>query len=138
MEQDESFGVIPLVQQSGQWEVFLVLHKHAKYWGFPKGHAEAGETAQQAACRELKEETNLEIVRYLAPEPLTEQYRFTHGQRYIVKKVFYFVAEVKGSVRLQEKEIEDGLWVRLSEAMNKVTHPEGKSIIALVQKLLND
>lgn len=138
MEQDESFGIIPLSKESGQWKVFLVLHKHARYWGFPKGHAEGRETPEEAAGRELKEETNLEVVRYLAPEPLAEQYRFTHGQRYIVKKVLYFIAEVKGTVKLQEKEIENGVWVAFPEAMSQVTHPEGKSIIALVEKLLRD
>jgi 8-oxo-dGTP pyrophosphatase MutT (NUDIX family) len=136
MEQDESFGIIPLSKQSGGWKVFLVFHKHARYWGFPKGHAEGNETPEEAASRELKEETNLDVVRHLVKEPLTEQYRFTHEQRYIVKRVFYFIAEVSGSVKLQEKEIEGGIWVSLSDAMNQITHPEGKSIIALVDKLL--
>lgn len=137
MEQDESFGVVPLRKNGSQWEVFLVLHKHAKYWGFPKGHAEGSETPQESAARELKEETNLEIIRYLAQEPLTEQYRFTHGQRYIVKKVYYFIAEVGGSAKLQEEEIEAGVWAQLSDAMAKITHPEGKAIIAHVEKFLN-
>jgi bis(5'-nucleosidyl)-tetraphosphatase len=137
MKQDESFGIIPLRMKSGRWEVFLVLHKHARYWGFPKGHAEGNETPEQAAVRELKEETNLEVVRFLGSEPLTEQYRFTHGQRYIVKKVLYYIAEVKGIVKLQENEIEGGLWVNVAEAMTQVTHPEGKAIIALVEKMLS-
>jgi ADP-ribose pyrophosphatase YjhB (NUDIX family) len=109
MEQDESFGIIPLSKQSGEWQVFLVFHKHARYWGFPKGHAEGNETPEEAASRE---------------------------QRYIVKRVFYYIAEVTGTVKLQEKEIEGGVWVSLPDAMNQITHPEGKSIIALVEKLL--
>jgi len=136
MEQDQSFGIIPLRRNSsGHWEVFLVLHKHARYWGFPKGHAEANETPVEAASRELKEETNLDVVQHLVAEPLTEQYRFTHGQRYIVKRVFYFLAEVQGVVKLQEKEIESGMWLGLVEAMARITHPEGKAMMARVQTL---
>jgi 8-oxo-dGTP pyrophosphatase MutT (NUDIX family) len=138
MKQDESFGIIPLRKHEGHWQVFLVLHKHAKYWGFPKGHAEAGETAEQAAARELKEETNLDVVRHLAKEPLSEQYRFTHGQRYIVKRVLYYIAEVAGTVKLQENEIESGVWVDVTDAAAKVTHSEGKSIIGLVEKFLRE
>lgn len=138
MKQDESFGIIPLRNKTGEWEVFLVQHKHARYWGFPKGHAETGETRQQAAIRELKEETNLDIVRFLKEDPLTEQYRFTHGHRFIVKQVFYYIAEVSGKVILQKKEIEGGLWLNMTEALAQVTHPEGKAIIGIVSRFLQD
>jgi len=136
MEQDESFGVIPLRRKKGLWEVFLVFHKHAKYWGFPKGHAEENEMPEEAACRELKEETNLKIVRYLAKEPLTEQYRFTHEHRFIVKRVYYFIAEVSGNVKLQESEIGGGQWLDLKEAMAQITHPEGRMLLMQVSQLL--
>jgi bis(5'-nucleosidyl)-tetraphosphatase len=136
MEQDESFGIIPLRRKNDSWEVFLVFHKHARYWGFPKGHSEQNETSEEAACRELKEETNLDLVRYLVKEPLTEQYRFTHEQRFIVKRVYYFIAEVKGTVKLQESEIGGGIWLGLQDAMNQITHPEGRTILNQVEKYL--
>ena len=65
MKRDESFGVVPLSKTSGQWEVFLIQHNRSGYWGFPKGHAEPHETAEAAAFRELKEETNLEPLRLI-------------------------------------------------------------------------
>ena len=136
MDQDESFGIIPLTKQSGFWEVFLVQHKHGRYWGFPKGHAEKGETPEQAALRELKEETNLEVERFLQEQPLTESYRFTVGPRRVFKKVFYYIAEVYGQVQLQKNEIQNGQWVRFPEAIAQVTHPEAKSILLRVEKIL--
>lgn len=30
-----------------------------KWWGFPKGHLEAGESSQEAAIREVEEETGI-------------------------------------------------------------------------------
>lgn len=136
MKHDESFGIIPLNFQHGHPEVFLIRHKHGRYWGFPKGHAEPNETPQIAACRELKEETNLDVVRYLQTEPLMEQYQFILEKNRVSKRVFYFVAEVSGDVILQKQEISEGIWLPMAQALVQVTHPEGKAILAQVEKIL--
>ena len=136
MRQDESFGVIPLSKKQGRWEVFLIQHNRSGYWGFPKGHAEDNETPEQAAFRELKEETNLELVHLLKKEPLMEQYTFIMEGERVFKRVSYFLAEVSGNIVLQSQEIHDGKWVPLSEALAQVTHQEGKSILAQVEKIL--
>jgi bis(5'-nucleosidyl)-tetraphosphatase len=136
MRKDESFGVVPLSKAQGFWEVFLIRHKRSGYWGFPKGHAEAGESPHEAAFRELKEETNLDCVKLLEIASLTEQYSFLMEGKRVFKTVTYFVAEVGGKVDLQKDEIEEGIWVPLSEAVHKVTHAEGKAILAQVSKLL--
>ena len=120
VQKDESFGVIPLSSRKGRWEVFLIQHQRGRYWGFPKGHAEPGETPQEAAFRELKEETNLELVRYLQAEPLLEQYTFMAEGRRIFKQVHYFIAMVDGTVKLQEKEIQNGMWLPFAASSRKV------------------
>lgn len=135
---EESFGIVPLVKKQGHWSVFLIQHRKAGYWGFPKGHAEPGELPQEAARRELKEETNLDIVRFLRQEPLLEKYRFFKAGKPIDKQVSYFIAEVTGKVKLQAHEISDGLWVSLSDATQKITHKEGKEILSSVIKILPD
>lgn len=136
MRQDESFGVIPLSKKNGEWEVFLIQHKGGRYWGFPKGHSEGKETPQEAAFRELKEETNLDVLACLQHKPLMEQYQFLIEGKRVFKRVFYFVAEVSGEVRLQEAEIQDGIWLPIAEALEKVTHSEGKAILSQVVKIL--
>ena len=136
MRQEESFGVVPLSQKRGQWEVFLIQHKGGRYWGFPKGHSEGRETPQQAAFRELKEETNLDIVRCIQEKPLVEQYQFLIEGKRIFKRVFYFIAEVSGEIQLQQEEIQDGIWLPFPEALEKVTHSEGKAILAQAAKIL--
>ena len=136
MRQDESFGVIPLSKAAGHWEVFLIQHNRSGYWGFPKGHSESNETAEEAAFRELKEETNLELVRLLQKEPLMEQYTFLMDGARVFKKVSYFIAEVGGTIQLQTAEIFDGKWLSLSEALAQLTHQEGRSLLAQVEKML--
>jgi bis(5'-nucleosidyl)-tetraphosphatase len=136
---EESFGIIPLRRKGAdEWEVFLIQHTRSRYWGFPKGHGEEGESPEEAAIRELKEETNLDVVRYLQEEPLEEQYSFRADGRQIFKKVFYYIAEVDGVVILQKDEVQNGMWVPFSEALDKVTHVEGKTILVQVGKVLNE
>ncbi len=138
MRKEESFGVIPLSKARGKWEVFLIQHSRSGYWGFPKGHAEPNETPQEAAFRELKEETNLEPIRLIQQDPLMEQYSFMMDGKRIFKRVSYFIAEVGGNVELQKLEIHDGKWVPFSEAYQQVTHQEGKILLAKVKQIIKN
>ena len=56
-------GAIAVVYHRG--EVLLIQRKtapNAGWWGFPGGHVELGETAMEAARRELLEETGVAVV----------------------------------------------------------------------------
>jgi bis(5'-nucleosidyl)-tetraphosphatase len=136
MKYEESFGIIPVKKTSSLWEVFLIQHNKGHYWGFPKGHAEEGETPIEAAIRELKEETNLDVIDCLKKDPFIEQYQFTVKGERVLKRVSYFLAEVSGVVILQSMEIQNGLWVSLDQAIEKMTHTEGKSILTQVIAML--
>lgn len=138
MMEEVSFGVVPLSQESGRWEVFLVQHLHGGHWGLPKGRAVAGETPMHAAFRELKEETNLSCLRMLKEDPLEEEYFFIREGQNIRKKVFYFVAEVSGSVRLQAVEIANGIWLPLEEAIVRASYAEAKSILGQAAKIVSE
>ena len=137
MLEESSFGIIPLSKETGEWKVFLIQHQRGRHWGFPKGHAELLETSERAAMRELKEETNLDVIRFLSVEPIQEYYQITRRKKPVLKSVLYFVAEVGGAIRLQKEEIKDGNWFSLDEARNTLTHEEGKAILRQVERLLH-
>jgi bis(5'-nucleosidyl)-tetraphosphatase len=137
MKYEESFGIIPLRKtEGGFWEVFLIQHNKGHYWGFPKGHAEEDEMPIETAFRELKEETNLDPVDCLRNDPFVEQYQFTIKGERVSKRVSYFAAEVTGNVILQSIEIQNGMWVPLDQAIEMITHAEGKSILSQVVTIL--
>ena len=132
---EKSFGIIPLRKEGGNWQVFLVKHKKGFYWSFPKGHGEEKEGEEEIAKRELKEETNLEVVKFLEKE-FFEEYSFMRGDKKILKKVKYFLAKVKGDVKLQKAEILDGRWFFLEDACKMITFDKSKKICYEVKKFL--
>ena len=132
---DESFGVIPLRKKKSEWEVFIVYHKSGKYWGFPKGHADSNETFQESAIRELKEETNLEPVKFIQEDPFIEKYEYFYKGKKISKTVLYYLLEVKGEVHLQKEEIVDGRWLPFEEAIKILSFSQAKSFCQELEKI---
>ena len=132
--EEESFGIIPLKQEAGVWQLLLILHQGGRHWAFPKGHANPGETAVESARRELKEETGLDVVKLLQDDPLTEQYQFYRKGALVVKTVHYFPALVSGEIKLQTEEIRDAKWVPLQDSMRHLTFKEAKE---MCYKLIN-
>lgn len=133
---EESFGTIPLKRQKDKWIVFIIKNRSGNHWGFPKGHANISETSKQAAERELSEEANLKIIRYLSKEPIIEQYHFKKDSDQVTKKVYYYLVEVEGSGKITSDEILDGKWIDITRAKEEVTYPQSKAIANQVEIIL--
>lgn len=138
MKLEESYGIVPLRRHGNTWEVFLVQHSRALFWGYPKGHAEGQETPLGSATRELKEETGLEIKRLLRDSPFEEHYYFTIKGTKVSKTVLLFAAEVSGIIQLQATEISDGKWVPLNDAPTVLTYPTDRHVFVEVVEFLKD
>ncbi len=54
-------GVVYSYDAAGQLRL-LVIHDKYGVWTLPKGHLDGAETEQEAACREIREETGVECV----------------------------------------------------------------------------
>lgn len=136
MQEDYSFGVVPLTYIDGVWSVFLVRHQSG-HWTLPKGHPEGDETPIECAKRELFEETGLSIDTLLFDAPLVEHYQFQSKKVRIHKKVEYFIATVTGEVKIQVEEIEEGCWLPLSKAFARVTYSQMRSLLETVSKMIS-
>ena len=147
MKLEHSYGIIP-VQRSGnqrsgkRWKVLLIQHASAGYWGFPKGHAQAGESPLEAAARELFEETGLTIQAVLSDKPYEQHYMFKQREVLISKAVSYFLAEVVGSPILQLEEVSAFQWVELDCAVEVLTYKTDQSVCleaaAALSKVIKD
>lgn len=130
-------GVVPLRKEGDEWKVFLIQYKgYEQFWGCPKGNRELNETHQEAACRELKEETGLEVKNFLQHRPLLEEFYWLKKGERLQKRILFYLAEVEGRIDLQKAEVADGRWFTLPEAIEKIIYPEGKSTLKQVEDIL--
>lgn len=127
---DRSFGVIPIHMHDGEARFLLVQHK-AGHWGFPKGHADPGETPVQAAERELHEETGLAAVRLIERPSFTESYQFTKRKsgRPVIKQVTYFLGYIdEPTVTPCPKEVIDAAWGDAGATRERISFIEGQAL----------
>ena len=98
-------------------------------WSLPKGHIEAGETPEQAAVREVAEETGIhsEISRELG----IIDFWFMAGGKRIHKTVHHYLfREVGGVLAPQVSEVDDVGWFPLDEIISLLAYPDEKKLIA--------
>ena len=101
-------------------ENVAVMIRGRRGWGFPKGHIEAGETAETAACREALEETGISI-------RLLPDFRFAtvSGLEHEDRKLYYFLAEpAGGTLRPQPGEVREAEWIPAAEAEARIRFAE--------------
>ncbi len=137
MKQELCSGIIPISRILDEIHLLLVQHRKGSYWGFPKGHVlNPEEDLQVAAIRELKEETNLEVLHFLEIEPLQEQYTFYREEIEIFKTVWYYFAETKATFSLQREEILDAKWVKLQELLLFASYPSSLALMTQARDII--
>jgi ADP-ribose pyrophosphatase YjhB (NUDIX family) len=104
-------------------------------WSLPKGHIEAGETAEQAAVREVEEETGIsgEIMAELG----TIDFWFVADGRRIHKTVHhYLMRRVGGELSDADVEVDEVAWVPLSEIRKQLAYPDERGLVDTAGRLL--
>lgn len=137
MKQELCSGIIPISLNLDEIHLLLVQHRKGSYWGFPKGHLlNPEEDLKVAAIRELKEETNLEVLHFLEIQPLQEQYTFYREGVEIFKTVWYYFAETKSTFSLQQEEILDAKWVKLQELLLFASYPSSLALMTRARDVI--
>ncbi len=103
--------------------------------GLPKGHIDPGESAPQAAAREVREETGIEAE--LVAELGEVRYWYRRAGRTIPKSVsFYLFRYVGGDTADHDNEVEEARWVALGEARTALSYSGEREMVERALVLL--
>jgi len=106
-------------------------------WSLPKGHIEAGETPEQAAIREVAEETGIKG-RVLAPLG-TIDYWFVAEDRRVHKTVHHFLMEaVGGELCDDDIEVTEVAWVPIVELDARLAYADERRLVRLATGMLSE
>ena len=105
-------------------------------WSLPKGHLEAGETAEDAAVREVEEETGIRG-RVLAALG-TIDYWFVADDRRIHKTVHHFLLEAPAASCDEDLEVDEVAWVPLDELRERLAYAGERRLAETAADLLAD
>jgi 8-oxo-dGTP pyrophosphatase MutT (NUDIX family) len=96
--------------------------------GLPKGHLDGDETPEEAARREVAEESGVqgELIEELGDV----RYRYERRGRRVVKVVrFYLFRYESGDVADHDHEIEEARWIPLEQAVRDLTYPGEQEMV---------
>lgn len=112
--------------------IALVRTKGGGGWTFPKGHVEEGESDEEAARREIEEETGLTELELIDDLGSYERYRIgrngSEDDRSELKEIhLYLFAARPHSDLVPAHEIGEAEWVAMPRVMEKLTHPKDRA-----------
>jgi 8-oxo-dGTP pyrophosphatase MutT (NUDIX family) len=118
-------GVVCRPGPAGLAEIAVIHRPTQDDWSLPKGKLEPGETAEQAALREVEEETGLHA-RIVRPLGCTE-YVDRRGRD---KTVCYWVMNAEGGRFTPNDEVDQVRWLTVEEALNLLSYPGDKALLS--------
>ena len=130
MKTETSAGGVVYRKTGSKVEFLIVQHSGHHRWVLPKGWIDAGETKEETAVREVKEEAGVEakIQDYLGEATIF----YTNPQKEKVRKTshFFLMKYRSGNPKTDHGwEVEDTIWLTSEEVIKKLDYLGEKKII---------
>lgn len=131
---EKSCGAVVISAEEDR-RVLLIKNRRSSHWGFPKGHIEKGETQEETAIREVKEETGLDVE---LVDGFSSKSEYTIQGR-VEKAVTIFLAKSASTdVTIQEEEIDEYIWTDFESADKMLKFENDKLIFAKAVDFINN
>jgi 8-oxo-dGTP pyrophosphatase MutT (NUDIX family) len=134
IQQHSAGGVV--IRRVGECTQFLAIKPaHRDRWQLPKGTIDRGETSEQAALREVREEGGVDA-RILMPLGPIHFFYHMNGRRYSKTVDFYLMAYEGGDPSNHDHEVQEARWLPLTEG-DRLAFPTERSLIGKTQHALS-
>jgi 8-oxo-dGTP pyrophosphatase MutT (NUDIX family) len=134
-----SAGGVAFRKKAGRVEVALISVGENNRWQLPKGLVDKGESTENAALREVREETGIDAV-------ITEridkvEYWYVSKEegnpvRYHKFVYFYLLRYSSGDVRDHDHEVNEARWFDIDDAINKLAFDNEKKIMEKAKEMI--
>jgi bis(5'-nucleosidyl)-tetraphosphatase len=108
---------------------YLVLHYPAGHWDFPKGAVERGETEEQAASREIFEESGLRVREFVPNFRKEIEYHYRRQNGLAHKRVIFFLARSDSSAVRISFEHSGYDWLTFEQSLRRLTFDNAKNVL---------
>ena len=143
MPLEKSAGAVIFRKERG--EIFyLLLHYRMRHWDLPKGHIERGEKLEEAAAREVKEETGISDIKFIPGFKETIKYFYklegpSAGRqgKTVFKIVVFFLAQTKTKRVKISYEHQGFKWLSYEKALEQLTFNNAKEILKKANDFLS-
>jgi 8-oxo-dGTP pyrophosphatase MutT (NUDIX family) len=131
-DQEVSYGGVVV---RGDDVIVIVPRGRRRVLGLPKGGQHAGESPEETAAREVREETG--IVARVRDRLGQVDYSYRRGGRRIDKTVHFYLCEFEaGDTADHDHEVDDARWIPLAEARRRLSYPGEREMIERALSIL--
>jgi len=134
-----SAGGVAYREHDGQIDVVLISVGADNRWQLPKGIVDKGESTEDAALREVREETGIDAIMIDRIDKV-EYWYFSKEKggavRYHKFVYFYLLSYRSGDVRDHDLEVNEARWFQIDEAIQKLAFNSEKKIMEKARDLI--
>lgn len=135
---EKSCGAV-VYRQTNEGIKYLLVCEHGGFWVFPKGHVEKGESEQETALREVKEETGLDVSFIEGFRAKDEHNLAREGRPNTMKQTIYFLAKSEEQKLVpQESEISKIVLLDYESAMSVLQFDGFKKVLMQAHDFLKE
>ena len=141
MKTDErvSAGGVAFRVANDNAEIVVIRSNRESRWQLPKGMIDPGETEEQAAAREVREESGIECELLQKIDSIDYWYVDRWGDEPVrVHKYvhFYLMKYISGDIADHDHEVEEVRWVPIEKAVDLLAFPAERTIVEKANKMV--
>ena len=130
LKKQTSAGGVIFKKNDNSFQIILISVRNGKAWCLPKGIVDKGETTEEAALREVSEETGLtgRIIDKLGD--INYWYYIKEENIKCRKTVYFYLMEyISGDTADHDIEVDEAVWFSFETALEKVSFKGDRNII---------